>query len=178
MSQRYGRPGPRSFPPRTCSEDAMRRWRRLSRLFTPYVPRNWGRCILVVEQLEAREVLSPVVTVPGFLQTPEGTSLLTDQSNPLFGVIDFSDFGQRYTAVLSTSRGTLTVNLTTPPDFGFSIANNNTSSVTITGQLNEIQSFVGIGSGGGSGSSAGTTRGNVTFNPTAFYSGDAPISLI
>ncbi|MBN9524181.1 hypothetical protein J0H58_37670, partial [bacterium] len=136
----------------------------------PYPPSR-GRVTLALEELEAREVLSPVVTTPVFFptppQTPEG-AVIALAGGPFsggssFAVFDVADVGQTYTADLIATRGTLGVDAGAAVEFGVAVANNDTTRVTLTGQLSRINSLLG---------SAG-----YKFTPDAYFSGDATVAL-
>ena len=109
-------------------EGAMRRWHLLSRLQRPSVRRDSDRCFLVVEELEAREVLSPIILAPTFvptLQTPEGVAY-TFSGSSSFSVID-SPISASYQANLTATNGTITV--TAIPTL--TVTNNDTAAVTL-----------------------------------------------
>lgn len=148
----------------------MRRWPLLERLLREDDPQDRGRCILVVEELEAREVLSPVVTSPFFmppLRSPEGATVVFSGSpstgGTSFSVSDTDNTGQSYGAVLSSPNGTILIDEEIALDLGLTLTNNGTSAVTFSFRLTpEINSFL---------------VPKFTFTPTAFYSGDASVSL-
>jgi hypothetical protein len=140
-------------------EDAMRQWHLLSRLRSHATPPDPERCFLVVEQLEAREVLSPTVFAPNFgpePQTPEGVAYTFSGSNSF--LVSDSPASASYQADLTASNGTITVT----PTAGVTVTNNGTATVTVIGPLDKIDTLLATG---------------VTFQPTAYYSGDATVTL-
>jgi hypothetical protein len=141
----------------------MRHWHLLNRLSRSPDPRPWDRCVLAVEQLESRENPAPVVTTPGYFeQTNENTALTFGGEGSSFGISDSSNDGQQYSAQLSTDQGTINLDPVQAASFGLSVANNNTSTVTLTGNLGAINAFLGTG---------------FTYNPTAEYSGEANVTV-
>lgn len=138
----------------------MRRWHLLSRFRRNSNQRHWDRCVLLVEQLEAREVLSPVVVAPNFgspLPTPEGAAFTFSGSQSFFA-FDAADGGQTYEADLTATNGTISVT----PQPGLTVTSNDTAAVTITGSLNQISALLASG---------------VIFQSTAYYSGAAAVTL-
>lgn len=137
----------------------MRRWHLLNRLRHEPARRGAERCVLVVEQLEAREVLSPVVIAPTFLnpQPPENTSY-TFGGSSAFLASDTADSGQSYEADLTAANGTISVT----PITGLTVTNNGTGAVTVVGQLAAINALLSSG---------------VTYQSIAFYSGDAAVTV-
>jgi len=137
----------------------MRRWHLLNRLLRQPDRHDSDRCFLVVEELEAREVLSPVVFAPSgpAPKFPENTAFTFSGSSAFFAS-DVNNSGQLYQADLTAAHGIITVT----PMAGVSITNNGSADVILVGQLNTIDSLLGKG---------------VTFQPDAFYSGDAAASV-
>ena len=138
----------------------MRRWHPLSRLRRKPARHDSERCILVVEELEAREVLSPVVFAPTFItpQVPEGGSFTYSGSSSFF-VSDIADSGQNYRADLIAANGTITV----MPQGGLSVSNGGTGPVvTVVGRLDAINGLLSSG---------------VTYRATAFYSGTGTVTV-
>lgn len=137
----------------------MRRWHLQSRLRREPGRHDSDRCVLVVEQLEAREVLSPVVIAPTFLtpQPPENVSY-TFSGSSAFLASDTADSGQSYEADLTAANGTISVT----PITGLTVTNNGTGAVTVVGQLNAINILLSSG---------------VTYQSIAFYSGDAAVTV-
>lgn len=137
----------------------MRRWHLQSRLRREPGRHDSDRCVLVVEQLEAREVLSPVVIAPTFLtpQPPENVSY-TFSGSSAFLASDTADSGQNYEADLTAANGTISVT----PITGLTVTNNGTGAVTVVGQLNAINILLSSG---------------VTYQSIAFYSGDAAVTV-
>ncbi len=137
----------------------MRRWHLQSRLRREPGRHDSDRCVLVVEQLEAREVLSPVVIAPTFLtpQPPENVSY-TFSGSSAFLASDTADSGQNYEADLTAANGTISVT----PITGLTVTNNGTVAVTVVGQLNAINILLSSG---------------VTYQSIAFYSGDAAVTV-
>jgi hypothetical protein len=156
------------------SEGAMRRWHFLNWLLRETQPRDWDRCILVVEQLETREVLSPVVffnpAPPPAPQTNANVAYTFNSDTGAFFVSDFGNFGQTYQAVLTATHGTISVDAAFAIQSGVTVSNNGTSSVTLTGPLDG--QFYGPPAG------INNVLQNVeTFSPAPFYNGDALIGL-
>jgi hypothetical protein len=145
----------------------MRRWRFLDRLFHTPDPRAWDRCVLVVEELEVRENPAPVVFAPFDTQTDENVTVaLQDPSgseSSTFFAFDPQDAGQAYSATFTATNGTVAVNETAAQGQGLTVANNGTATVTVTGSLNALQTFLQ------------TTQ--ISYTPTAFYSGAANVNL-
>ncbi|MBM3982988.1 MAG: hypothetical protein FJ304_22490, partial [Planctomycetes bacterium] len=142
----------------------MRRWRLLNRLLRAPRPRDRDRCILVVEQLEAREVLSPVVVAPSSIQTLEDVSAAFSASAAFFVFEDSEgNFGQNYVATLAATNGVLSVDESTAISLNVSVANNGTAAVTLTGQVEDLTSLL-ISPG-------------ITFAPTSFFSGEASVAV-
>ncbi|WP_171473167.1 hypothetical protein [Frigoriglobus tundricola] len=123
------------------------------------------RCVLVVEQLETREVLTPVITPPNSgatVQTNEGTPY-TFSGSAAFIASDTADTGQNYQADLTATNGVISVDATAAAGLGLTVTNDGTTDVTIVGTLANIDSLL-------------STSG-VTFQPDAYYSGDAAVTL-
>lgn len=144
----------------------MRQWLSLNHLLRTsfcYVPL---RCLLFVEELEIRDVPNsgPVVFAPdlGTPQPPENTSY-TFSSDSSFNIFDSNNTGQPFDATLSATHGTITVDLPTAQSLGLTVTNDGTATVDVRGQLNNINSLL-------------VTTG-ITFTPTAYYSGDATVSV-
>lgn len=136
----------------------------------PYPPCR-GRVTLALEELERREVLSPVVTAPVFFptppQTPEGVSIAFAggpvNGGSSFAAFDLADTEGVYTADLIVTHGTLALDTGLAAEHGVGVTNNGTSRVTLTGQLTSIDSVLhDVG---------------YTFTPDAYYSGDATLAL-
>src|SRR5258707_1134678 len=114
-------------------EGAMRRWRLLSRLLRRISLTGQDRFVLVVEELEGREVPAPLVIAPAFdpfLRPPEGSNVFF-AGNPQSGGTSFfasdsDDVEQSYTATLSASNGTVTVDDTVASDYGVVVTDNGT----------------------------------------------------
>ncbi len=143
----------------------MRRWHLLNRLLRAPAPRAGDRCVLVVEELEAREVLTPVVFAPTFFvpRTFEnGAFTFTSSTSSAFFASDVDNTGQPYTAALTATNGTISLDESLASSFGLTVANNGTATVTLGGQLNDINSFLSVG---------------FDYNPTAFYSGEATVGM-
>src|SRR5262245_27857371 len=143
----------------------MRRWHLLNRFLRDGDPRARMRCVLRVEELEQREVLAPVITVPDIVPTTEEDVTIVLSGGPYYGtsfsVSDPND-GEPYTAELSATIGVIHVDQELIDEFELTVADNDTSRVTLTGSLNSIDSFLSSG---------------YSFTPTPFYSGDASITL-
>ncbi|HEY1189476.1 MAG TPA: hypothetical protein VGE74_17625, partial [Gemmata sp.] len=131
-------------------------------------PREWGRTRLFVEELEGREVLSPVVTVPTFPpypQVPEG-SFITLSGDPNNGGSSFgvtTPVSSTVTATLSTPFGIIDVDPLAAASFGVTVSGNGSPNVTLSGISSSVNSAL---QGPG-----------FTFLAFPTYSGDAPISL-
>jgi hypothetical protein len=143
------------------------RWRLLERLLSDLDPRDRGRCVLVVEELEQREVLSPVVFAPTFSpRTPEGVTIAFTghpaEGGSSFSVSDPFNDGQPYAADIAATSGVILVDEAAATSFNLAVVNNNTALVTLTGDLGDINGFLTFG---------------FQFTPTAFYSGDATVTL-
>jgi hypothetical protein len=143
----------------------MRRWRPLSRFFHARGPRDWDRdrCILVVEQLESREVLSPVVISPsyegGLPQVDEGGTYTYSYYEAFYVYENSEEFsGHTFRATLTGVNGTVTVN----PASGVTVTGNGTGSVVLTGLLDAINN---------------TFSNGYTLDSKDFFSGDAAINL-
>lgn len=142
----------------------MRRWQLLSRLWRDRRPYDRDRCILVVEQLEAREVLSPMVVAPFPVQTPEDVGYTFSVSGAFFVSENGSgNVGQNYIATLTASNGVLSVDGSAASSLNVSVANNGTAAVTLTGRVEDLTSLL-IGPG-------------LTFVPTSFFSGEAAVAV-
>lgn len=136
----------------------------------PYPPRR-GRVTLALEELERREVLSPVVIAPAFFpgppQTPEGASIAFAggrfSGGSTFATFDLADTEGTYTADLIATRGTVSLDAGLAGEFGVGVANNDTARVTLTGRLTSIDAFLG--------------NVGYTFTPDAYFSGDATLAL-
>lgn len=159
----------------------MRRWRRLSRLFHPSAPCEWGRCILVVEQLEEREVPAPLISGPSsFSSTVETTpftaaTLVTISGPGFFSVSDPADDGmQLYTATLTSPQGRLFINPDAASASGISVSQNGTPAVTITGTLFAIDNLLRDQAISPTETSI---PDDIQFFPNMNYSGDAVVSL-
>jgi hypothetical protein len=130
----------------------------------PTPPRDWNRCVLLVEQLEAREVLSPVVVAPGPVQTLEDVSASFSASAAFFVFEDSQgNFGQSYVATLAATNGVLSVDESTASGLNVTVANNGTAAVTLTGQVEDLTSLL-ISPG-------------ITFAPTSYFSGEASVAV-
>jgi hypothetical protein len=130
------------------SEGAMRRWQLLNRLFRGTRPLDVRRCILVVEQLEAREVPA-ITTLENVSVSLGGAFFLADQNND----------GQNYVATLTATHGIL--DASGAASFGVTVSSNNTATVALTGPLGNIDAFLSSGP---------------TLTPTPYYSGDATVT--
>jgi hypothetical protein len=135
----------------------MRRWHLLNRLRRGTGRPDPERCFLMVEELEAREVLSPVIFVPTIdpVNPPTEGFAYTFSSGFAFSVSENSEGGPDYQADITATNGTISV--AASPD----VTNNDSSDVTITGTLNEINSLLS----------------GMTFQPTAYYSGNSSVTL-
>ncbi len=134
------------------------------------LPPPRGRVVLVLEELEGREVLSPVVTAPFFPappMTPEGVSIAfaggTMSGGSSFAAFDVADVGQPYTADLVVTRGTVSVDAAAAGGVGLGVANNGTARLTLSGGLPVIRDFL--------------RDAGYTFTPDPYFSGDASIAL-
>ncbi|HEX4612799.1 MAG TPA: hypothetical protein VH092_31680, partial [Urbifossiella sp.] len=128
------------------------------------------RVLLALEELEGREVLSPVVSTPFYPtppQTPEGTSIAfsggPSSGGGSFAAFDLADIGQTYTADLIATHGTISVDTGMAGEFGVAVANNGTPDVTLTADLAVINNFI--------------TNSGYTYTPAPYYSGDATLAL-
>jgi hypothetical protein len=142
----------------------MRLWIRPNRLSRGADRSVWRRCILVLEPLEVRDVLSPIVWAPEYdtpPQTPEGISYQFGEDN-IFYAYDSANQGQTYQANLTATNGTITVDPTTAADVNVTVQNNGTANVILTGELDKIDSVLDNGP---------------TFAPTAYFCGDAIVGV-
>lgn len=136
----------------------------------PRSPVPARRARLALEQLESREVLSPVVLTPAFgpaaPETVEGAGIAF-VGGPIDGGSSFGAFdvgqGETYTADLTATRGTLDLDAGFASEFGVSVANNGSSRVTLTGSISDIDAFLG--------------NSGYTFTPDPFFSGEATVAL-
>lgn len=148
----------------------MRRWRFHNRLRPGRGdPRGRDRARLEFEELEGREVLSPVVVPPEFFppaETLENVARDFPQgSESSFTVFESNTATAPYdvVAVLSTSRGTFQIDESIADDYALTVADNGTAAVTLTGRIDFLNQFLSFG--------------GFTFTPADFYSGDADIGL-
>src|SRR5579883_1177368 len=144
----------------------MRQWLSLTHLLRTsfcYFPL---RCLLVIEELETRAVPNrgPVVFPPdlGTPQPPENTSF-TFNNDSCFNIYDSFDVNQTFDAVLSATHGTISVDLPTAQGLGLTVTSDGTAAVDVRGQLDNINNLL-------------VTTG-ITFTPTAYYSGDATVTV-
>ncbi|MCI0700265.1 MAG: hypothetical protein L0241_04195 [Planctomycetia bacterium] len=148
------------------------RWRLLDRLLHDHNPRNWVRCILVVEELEGREVPAPLVFASSIIpRVDENIVTIVDtetlgggglSAGTTFSVFDESSGKPTFVATLTITTGTLNVDEAFASGLGLTVSGDNTAKVTLTGELPQINNFLSFG---------------YEFTPTPFYSGDATISL-
>lgn len=144
----------------------MRRPSR-ARFRPPPPPR--GRAVLALEELEAREVLSPVVVPPTFLDpppVPEG-SFVVFAGGPFsggssFAAFDIADAGQPYDADLIALNGVVDVDESLAGSLGLTVAGDGTPLVRLSGTLSSINGLLAAG---------------YVFAPAPFYSGDAALTL-
>jgi hypothetical protein len=126
--------------------------------------------VLALEELERREVLSPVVYTPSFgegsgpLQTTANVAFMFN-SDVSFFATDSNNYGQTYQADLTATNGTITVDAAfaaTASAYGVAVANDGTADVVLTGTLDGIDQVIT----------------NVeTFNPAYYFNGDAIVGL-
>src|SRR5262245_12121484 len=143
----------------------MRRWHVLNRFLRDPDTRPRRRFVLRLEELEQREVLAPVITVPSFIPSTEEDTTVVLSGGPIYGTsfsVSDPNEGEPYTAELSATNGVIHVDQELIDEFELTVADNDTSRVTLTGSLNSIDSFLSSG---------------YSFTPTPFYSGDASITL-
>ena len=148
----------------------MRRW-RLHNRFRPgrSDPRARSRARLEVEELEGREVLSPVVVPPEFFPAPETLENVArdfpqgSESSFLVYESDTSTAPYDVVAVLSTTRGAFQVDESLADDYGLTVADNGTATVRLVGRIDYLNDFLSFG--------------GFTFIPADYYSGDADIGL-
>ncbi len=142
----------------------MRRWQLLTRFWRDPRPRDRDRCILVVEQLEGREVLSPMVVAPFPVQTIEDVGYTFSASASFFvSENGQGNIGQNYIATLTASNGVLSVDANTASSLNVTVANNGTAAVTLTGQVEDLTSLL-ISPG-------------LSFTPTSFFSGEVSVAV-
>ncbi len=140
----------------------MRRLPLIERLLRVRGSRGWIRCVLVMEELEGREVLSPIVS-PGFVfhDTSENVPYTFSTPNEsAFQASDSADAGQTYTALLTATNGTLSVDTGVATSNGLSVSGNGTASVRLTGTLTGINNLLSNG---------------LTATPTAYFSGETRV---
>jgi hypothetical protein len=128
-----------------------------------------GRAVLALEELEAREVLSPVVTAPFFPippPVPEGASVVFAggpfSGGGSFAAFDLADAGQPYAADLIAVTGAIDVDEGLAGSLGVAVAGDFTGLVTLTGPLGAINTLLAAG---------------YEFYPAPFTSGDAGLTL-
>jgi hypothetical protein len=147
-------------------EGAMRRWPPLNRSRREAHKRAWDRCVLFVEELEAREVPALPITVSAPSSspppvTPENVAY-TFTSPGVFSVSDPANNGQTYQAELTATHGTITIDPNQASSLGLTVTNNGTADVSVVGTLSNIDTILAAG---------------VTLIPTAHYAGDAVVTL-
>lgn len=124
-------------------------------------PEGWKpRCLLRVEELEPREVLSllvipPSPSMPLEIDENQSVALAFEVLGP-----DIPD--APYTLTITGSNGLLQIAETLAAANNVSVDGNNSSTVTLVGRISELNTVLADG---------------LTFNPTPFYSGDAAVTL-
>src|ERR1700722_15583305 len=104
----------------------MRRWHLQSRSRRAPNRLNSVRCVLAVEVLETREVLSPVITLPN-LSNPvqiEQDTAITFSGGSSFSASDVADDGQIYKADLTAQNGIVSVDPTDAQSLGLTLTSN------------------------------------------------------
>ncbi len=138
----------------------MRRWPWLDR-FLDSPPDSWKpRCLLRVEELEPREVLSlfvipPSPSMPLEIDENQSVALAFEVLGP-----DIPD--APYTLTITGSNGLLQITETLAAANNVSVDGNNSGTVTLVGRISDLNTVLVDG---------------LTFNPTPFYSGDAAVTL-
>lgn len=147
----------------------MRRWRLLNRFWHGRALRGRGRVLLVLEELEGREVLAPLVLAPVFQmppQTLEGQArTFSDFTADSFSVTDSGTPPATYpvVATLRSTSGTFFINPSFAGSREVSVDGNDSAVLTLSGSLDDIDAVLGLG---------------FAFTPTDGYTGDADIGLI
>ncbi|MCS6864060.1 MAG: hypothetical protein RMJ56_09755 [Gemmataceae bacterium] len=120
--------------------------------------RKESHCILHVEQLEPREVLSFMVLPP-----EPSVPIETNENQPVavpFRLFSFSS--DAHTITITATNGTVVIDEALAAENNVAIDSNNSPTVTLVGILDNLNTVIGNG---------------LFFNPTPFLSGDAAMTL-
>lgn len=137
-------------------------------------PHSWDYLLyskLKLEELEGRENPAPVVTAPtfsgGFATISENGSFVFETSEPDDTGFSLSESGcvtmPPYTADITVTNGTLTIDAATAACMGLGVTGNGTSALSVTGDINDVNILIRF-------------HGFV-YTPTAYWSGTEHVNI-